>query len=103
MNKSGDVAFSIVDNGHEGCSGSGVEVYPGGDRHGTFYPGPEDCNMPAAYDGKGNLFISDGKLWELPAGDSSWIPAAVQSRRYHRVPLSGTVNIWPSWNHIDRA
>ncbi len=79
VSKSGDVAFSIVDNGHEGCSGSGVEVYRGGDRHGTFYPGPEDCNMPAAYDDKGNLFISDSKLWELPAGGSSWI--ALRSNR----------------------
>ena len=79
VNKSGDVAFSIADNGHEGCQGSGVEVYSGGRRHGTFYPGPKSCNMPAAYDGAGNLFISDGKLWELPAGNSSWIQAAVQS------------------------
>ncbi len=74
VSKSGDVAFSILDNGHEGCQGSGVEVFAGGNRHGTFYPGPTNCNMPAAYDDKGNLFISDGKLWELPAGGSSWMP-----------------------------
>ena len=74
VSKSGDVAFSILDNGHEGCKGSGVEVFPSGDRHGTFHPGPESCNMPAAYDDKGNLFISDSKLWELPAGGSSWMP-----------------------------
>ena len=54
--KSGDVAFSIEDNGHEGCQGSGVDTYPGGTLYGTFYPGPKNCNMPAAYDRGARLF-----------------------------------------------
>ncbi len=75
VSKSGDVAFTVANRSPVSCSGSGVLVYPGSGGHSTFYPGPDDCgDMPAAYDDKGNLFISDGKLWELPAGGSSWKP-----------------------------
>jgi hypothetical protein len=74
VSKSGDVAFTIANKSPVSCSGSGVEVFPGGKRRGTFYPGPDSCgDNAAAYDDKGNLFISDGKLWELPAGGSSWM------------------------------
>ncbi|HEY2474159.1 MAG TPA: hypothetical protein VGI19_05090, partial [Candidatus Cybelea sp.] len=87
VSKSGDVEFTISNKSPVSCSGSGVEVYPGGRRHGTFYPGPDDCgDMPAAYDDKGNLFISDGKLWELPAGGGSWMRLR-SNRSISRGPL----------------
>ena len=81
VSPSGDVAFTIVDE-HEGCR-SGVDVFRASDgtgRRDTFYPGPEECDEPAAYDDKGNLFVFssasvlDGNLYELPARGSIWVP-----------------------------
>lgn len=66
----GDVAFSNWETGPDG--GGNVEVFPGGGPTGIIHYGPGHNDMPAAYDDKGNLFISSGSLWELPAGDNSW-------------------------------
>ena len=68
----GDVAFTNWESSYEG--GGNVKVFPGGGPIGIDYPGPGAFDTPAAYDDKGDLFISSGSLWEIPAGDSSWRP-----------------------------